>query len=68
MKPGDLVQIRKGVTGEGDVGVVIGERLGRSRGWCTYTQTLNQVLFADGVRDVHPTNLQKPDGRTRRRP
>jgi hypothetical protein len=68
MKPGDLVQIRKGVTGEGDVGVVIGERLGHSSGGYTYTQTLNQVLFTDGVRDVHPSNLQKPDGRTRRRP
>ena len=68
MKPGDLVQIRKGFLGQGDVGVVIGERLGHSSGGYTYTLTLNQVLFTDGVRDVHPTNLQKPDGRTRRRP
>ena len=68
MKIGDLVQIRKGFLGQGDVGVVIGERLGHSSGGYTYTLTLNQVLFTDGVRDVHPTNLQKPDGRTRRRP
>ena len=69
MKPGDLVQIRKGVTGEGDVGVVIGVRVwDDTSGGYTYTVTLNQVLFTDGVRDVHPSNLQKPDGRTRRRP
>lgn len=68
MKPGDLVQIRKDIPWEGDVGVVIGERVG-SFGWgSTYTVTLPQVLFADGVRDVHPSNLQKPDGETRRRP
>ena len=65
MKPGDLVQLKRGVTGQGDVGVIIGSTP-------TYyldgvVVALHQVLFADGIRDVHPSNLQKPDGRTRRR-
>lgn len=66
MKVGDLVQIKRNVTGQGEVGVVVGRTVGHySDG---YTVTLDRVLFADGIRDVHPSNLQKPDGRTRRRP
>jgi hypothetical protein len=57
-EPGALVQIRKGVTGQGELGVVIGPG--------TILRCLG-VLLREGVVDVHPTNLQKPDGRTRRR-
>lgn len=57
-EPGTLVQIRRGVTGQGDIGVVIGPGVQRQ---CLH------VLFAEGLVDVHPSNLQKPDGRTRRR-
>jgi hypothetical protein len=57
-EPGALVQIRKGVTGAGDIGLVIGPgALSHCLG----------VLFREGVVDVHPSNLQKPDGRSRRR-
>ena len=62
MKPGDLVQLRKGVHGQGDIGIVIGP-VEESRGWAP----LLEVLFPDGPRYCHPSNLQKPDGRTRRR-
>jgi hypothetical protein len=64
-KPGNLIQIKRGVHGMGEVGMVIGpaeadDRLGVSGG------CLN-VLFYDGPRRVHPSNMQKPDGRTRPR-
>lgn len=57
-EPGELVQVKKGVHGEGEVGIVI--RTG------SFDECL-RVLFSDRAHDVHPTNLQKPDGRTRRR-
>lgn len=57
-EPGALVQIRKYVPGEGELGVVIGPGDLRK---CL------SVLFHDGIRNIHPGNLQKPDGRTRRR-
>jgi hypothetical protein len=56
---GDLVQIKRGVTGMGDIGMVIGPG--------TIHKCLH-VLFIEGLVDVHPSNLQKPDGRTRRKP
>ncbi len=64
MKPGDLVQIKKGVQGRGEVGVVIGEV--EDHQWNSSFPLL-VVMFHDGPRDCHPSNLQKPDGRTRRR-
>lgn len=58
-KTNDLVQLKKYVFGAGDIGVVIGPHpLGDG---CL------DVLFHDGRRRVHPSNLQKPDGRTRPR-
>jgi hypothetical protein len=65
MKPGDLVQVIKGVHGQGEIGVVLGE-VEESRNW-DLSCPLLEVLFHDGPRDCHPSNLQKPDGRTRRR-
>ena len=63
-EPGDLVQIKRGVTGMGDIGFVIGpadvDRWGNSGG-CL------DVKFKYGVRQVHPGNLQTVDGRTRPR-
>ncbi len=58
-EPGTLVQVKKGVHGEGEVGVVLGSGV--------FSECL-RVLFSDRAHDVHPSNLQKPDGRTRRRP
>ena len=58
-EPGALVQVKKGVNGEGEVGVVLGSGV--------FSECL-RVLFSDRAHDVHPSNLQKPDGRTRRRP
>jgi len=63
-KPGNLVQIKRGVHGMGEVGMVIGPAtgdLGVNSGGCL------DVLFHDGLRRVHPGNMQKPDGRTRPR-
>jgi len=59
MKPGDLVQIKKGVQGRGEVGVVIGEV--EDHQWNS-SFTLLVVLFHDGLRRMHPYNLQEPDG------
>lgn len=58
-EPGALVQVKKGVEDEGEVGMVLGPGVFRG---CL------RVLFSDRAHDVHPTNLQRPDGRTRRRP
>lgn len=58
-EPGALVQVRKGVHGEGEVGMVLGPGV--------FSECL-RVLFSGCAEDVHPSNLQKPDGRTRRRP
>jgi len=63
-KPSDLVQLRKDVTGAGDIGIVIGPATGPiwgSSGGCL------DVLFHDGIRHVHPSNIQAPGGRTRRK-
>ena len=69
MKPGDLVQIKRDVLGEGDVGVAVGWVAHHYGGQdCpAWTVDVLEVLFSDGIRQIHPTNLQKPDGRTRRR-
>jgi hypothetical protein len=56
-KPGNLIQIKRGVHGMGDIGMVVE----LSDGGCL------SVLFHDGLRRVHPSNMQKPDGRTRPR-
>lgn len=58
MRVGDLVQIRKGVHGRGEVGTIVGLRTFMNGG-CF------DVLFHDGIRSCHPSNLQKPDGRLR---
>jgi len=58
-KQGDLVQLRKHVFGAGEIGMVLGPHpLGDG---CL------EILFHDGRRRVHPSNIQKPDGRTRRK-
>ena len=57
-EPGALVQVRKGIDGEGQVGMVLGPGV--------FFECL-RVLFSDRAHEVHPSNLQKPDGRTRRR-
>ena len=56
---GDLVQVRKGVFGVGEVGIVVGPDWQGRDG-------LLRVLFAGGTKLVHSSNLQKPDGRTRK--
>ena len=52
---GDLVQIKRGVTGMGDIGFVIGpadvDFWGNSNG-CL------DVLFGNGIRKIHSSNLQ----------
>jgi hypothetical protein len=60
---GDLAQIKRGVTGQGDVGMVVGPSVAY---FMNSSVTLLAVLFSDGMRSVHPGNLQKPDGRTRK--
>ena len=60
---GDLVQIKRGVTGTGDVGMVVGPSIAY---YMNASVALLAVLFSDGMRSVHPGNLQKPDGRTRK--
>jgi len=60
---GDLVQIKRGVTGMGDVGMVVGPA---EWPWGGLSSSLLSVLFSNGPRSVHPGNLQKPDGRTRK--
>ena len=65
MKPGDLVQIKRDVLGQGDIGTVVGWATWHYGG--SWTVEVLEVLFSDGIRQIHPTNLQKPDGRTRRR-
>ena len=62
MQPGDLVQVKKGVNGQGEIGILIGPA--EDNPW---HRDLLKVLFHDGIHDVHPSNLQKPDGRTRRK-
>jgi len=57
----ELVQIKKGIQGRGDIGVVIGPATG---GHWVNSGCLD-ILFHDGIRRVHPNNIQKPDGRTR---
>ena len=63
-EPGDLVQIKRGVTGMGDIGFVIGPAAGVL--WANSGGCLD-VNFKDGVRQVHPGTLQTVDGRTRPR-
>ena len=62
-QPGDLAQIKRGVAGMGDVGMVVGPSVAY---YVNSSVSLLAVLFSDGVRRVHPGNLQKPDGRTRK--
>ena len=60
-QPGELVQIKKQVQGAGELGVVIGLTGGVS--W--RSSGCLDVLFGEGIRRVHPSNLQAPDGRLR---
>jgi hypothetical protein len=62
-QPGDLAQIKRGVAGMGDVGMVVGPSVAY---YANSSVSLLAVLFSDGMRSVHPGNLQKPDGRTRK--
>ena len=54
MNPGDLVQIRQGLLGGGDVGMIVGpSKLAEgARGYF-------DVLFSDGVHPIHPTSMRK---------
>ena len=63
-EPGELVQIRQGISGMGDIGFIIGPATGGH--WANSGGCLD-VNFRDGIRQIHPGNLQAPDGRTRRR-
>ena len=58
-EPGALVQIRRDVQGAGDIGIVIGPTDGLL--WRS-SQCLD-VLFGEGIRLVHPSNLQVPRAR-----
>lgn len=62
-EPGALVQIGRDVQGAGDIGIVIGptDGLVPRSGQCL------DVLFGEGMRRVHPSNLQKPAAPSRRR-
>ncbi len=62
MKPGDLVQVKRGIQGQGDIGIILGPV--KSPMW---SRDLIEVMFYDGIRECHPVNLQEPDGRTRRK-
>lgn len=62
-EPGTLVQIRKGVTGEGDIGMVLGPAVAY---YVNTSVKVLAVLFSDGMRQVHPSNLQAPDCRNRK--
>lgn len=63
-EPGELVQIKRGVSGMGDIGFVIGPS--NDGHWANSGGCLD-VNFSDGVRRIHPGNLQAVDGRTRPR-
>lgn len=62
-EPGALVQIGRGVQGAGDIGIVIGP----TDGLLSRNSGCLDVLFGEGTRRVHPSNLQVPSGRTCRR-
>ena len=59
-EPSDLVQIKRGVSGMGDIGMVIGPATDGH--WANSGGCLD-VLFSDGIRRVHPGNLQTPSKR-----
>jgi len=61
-EPGDLVQLMKGVVGQGEVGVVLGPVGGI--GW---DKNNVEVLLHEGPVSCHPTNLRAPDGRLKPR-
>ena len=61
-EPGALAQIKKNVQGAGELGVVIGP----TAGVLWHSSGCLDILFGEGMRRVHPSNLQVPDGRTRR--
>jgi hypothetical protein len=52
-KSGELVQLRQGVIGAGDVGMVIGQTDSDHGGGCL------DVLYHDGIRMTHPSNLTR---------
>lgn len=58
---GDLVKIAEGVTGGGDIGIVCGRVMYPSG---AYRDCYN-ILFGDGYRMIHFTNMRKvKDGST----
>lgn len=63
-EPGALVQIKKNVHGAGELGVVIGPTAGVH--W--NSSGCLDVLFGESTVRVHPSNLQVPSARSRRRP
>jgi hypothetical protein len=56
LSPGDLAQVRAGVGGKGEVGVVLGPDK-ETIGWAV---SLLRVMFHDGIRSCHPSNLISP--------
>jgi hypothetical protein len=67
LKPGDLVQLRKSVFGGGDIGIVIGPVDEADYNKHDWGKGLLNVMLHDGIFRIHPTNLQKPDGRLKPR-
>jgi hypothetical protein len=59
-EPGALVQIRSGVQGAGDIGIVIGPA---THGVWANSGGCLDVLLDEGIWQVHPSNLQVPDAR-----
>lgn len=64
-KSGDLVQLRKDVHGAGDIGVVIGPSCSSELGSLScatprFRHSCIDVLYHDGIRMTHPSNLQRP--------
>lgn len=62
IKAGDLVQIRKGVQGAGEIGIVIAPSTDRHP---LQSPSCFDVLFSDGVRVVHPSNVHPPGEKPR---
>ena len=64
-EPGDLVQLMKGVVGQGEVGVLLGPDDDQYR--TRRRSNIVKVVFHDGIHVCHISNLQKPDGRLKPR-
>jgi len=64
-EPGDLVQLMKGVHGQGEVGIVIGPDDDPYR--AKWLSDIVKVMLHDRIQVCHMSNLQKPDGRLKPR-